>query len=136
MAKVYTGKVMIPGDKIEEYFKIMAEAEKKREPFRQYLLDLNHEFYEFLQSKFSQRTVRKHSFIVELFVDFICHQTDVEKIDEITRGMVNTHFKNWWRRKVLDSTTPDELRVALRKFFIFLAEVKGIVNEKTLKVLV
>lgn len=26
MAKVYTGKVMIPGDKIEEYFKIMAEA--------------------------------------------------------------------------------------------------------------
>ena len=135
MAKVYTGKVMIPGDKIEEYFKIMAEAEKKREPFRQYLLDLNHEFYEFLQSKFSQRTVRKHSFIVELFVDFICHQTDVEKIDEITRGMVNTHFKNWWRRKVLDSTTPDELRVALRKFFIFLAEVKGIVNEKALKVL-
>jgi hypothetical protein len=135
MAKVYTGKVMIPGDKIEEYFKIMAEAEKKREPFRQYLLDLNHEFYEFLQSKFSQRTARKHSTIVELFVDFICRQTDVEKIDEITRGMVNTHFSNWWRRKVLDSTTPDELRVALRKFFIFLAEVKGIVNEKALKAL-
>ena len=40
MAKVYNGKVMIPGDKIEQYLKIMAEAEKKREPFRQLLLGL------------------------------------------------------------------------------------------------
>ncbi len=135
MAKVYTGKVIIPGDKIEEYFKIMAEAEKRREPFRQHLLDLNREFYESLHSKFSHRTARRHSSIVELFVDFICRQTDVEKIEDITRGMVNTHFKNWWRKKVLDSTTPDELRVALRKFFVFLAEEKGIVNERALKAL-
>lgn len=135
MAKVYTGKVMIPGDRIEEYFKLMAEAEKKREPFRQSLLNLNQEFYAFLQSKFSQRTARKHSSIVEMFVEFICLKTDVEKIEEITRGMVNTHFRNWWKKKVWDSTTPDELRVALRKFFVFLAEVKGIVNEKALKAL-
>jgi len=132
MAKVYSGKVIIPGDKINKYFKIMAETEKKREPFRQYLLDINNEFYEFLQSKVSQRTARKHSSIVELFIDFICHQTDVESIHEITKGMVGTHFKNWWRKKVWDSTTPDELRVALRKFFSFLAEIKGIVNEKVL----
>ncbi len=135
MAKVYTGRVTIPGDKIGEYFKIMAEAEKKREPFRQYLLDLNQEFDEFLQTKLSQRTAGKHSSIVGLFVDFICRQPDVEKIEEITKGMVNTHFKSWWRRKVLDSTTPNELRVALRKFFSFLAEEKGIVNEKVLNAL-
>lgn len=135
MAKVYTGRMMIPGDKIDEYFKILAEVEKKREPFRQYLLDLNQEFDDFLQTKLSQRTAEKHSSIVELFVDFICRQTDVEKIDEITRGMVNTHFKSWWRRKVLDYTTPNELRVALRKFFRFLAEEKGIVNEKVLAAL-
>ena len=135
MAKVYTGKVMIPANKIDEYFKIMAEAEKQREPFRQHLLGLNEEFYEFLQSKFSERTARKHSSIVRLFVDFICRQTDVEKIEDITRGMVNTHFKNWWKRKVWDSTTPDELRVALRKFFLFLGEVKGIANEKVLNAL-
>ena len=135
MAKVYNGRVMIPGDKIEQYLKIMAEAEKKREPFRQYLLGLNHDFREYLESKFSARTARQHSSIVELFVDFICRQTDVEKIEDITRGMVNTHFKNWWRRKVWDSTTPDQLRVALRKFFVFLAENKGIVNEKVLKAL-
>jgi len=135
MAKVYNGKVMIPGDKIEQYLKIMAEAEKKREPFRQYLLGLNGDFREYLESKLSARTARQHSSIVGLFVDFICRQTDVEKIEDITRGMVNTHFKNWWRRKVWDSTTPDQLRVALRKFFVFLVENKGIVNEKVLKAL-
>jgi site-specific recombinase XerD len=135
MAKVYNGRVMIPGDKIEQYLKIMAEAEKKREPFRQLLLGLNDDFREYLESKLSARTARQHSSIVALFVDFICRQTDVEKIEDITRGMVNTHFKNWWRRKVWDSTTPDQLRVALRKFFVFLAENKGIVNEKVLKAL-
>jgi site-specific recombinase XerD len=135
MAKVYMGRVVIPGDKIEEYFNLMAEAEKMREPFRQYLLDLHKQFYEFLATEFSARTARKHAFVVELFIDFICRQTDVEKIEEITRGMVNTHFKNWWRRKVWDSTKPDELGVALRKFFAFLAEHKQIVNDKVLQAL-
>ena len=135
MPKVYTGKVVIPGNKIDEYFRLMEEAEKKREPFRQSLLSLNQEFYHFLQEKYSERTARKHTSIVEIFIDFICRQTDVEKIDDITRGMVNTHFKKWWKRKVWDSTTPDELRVALRKFFIFLSEEKNIENEKALKAL-
>jgi len=49
--------------------------------------------------------------------------------------MVNTHFKKWWKRKVWDSTSPDELTVALRKFFLFLSEEKKIVNEKVLKAL-
>ena len=133
MAKVYTGKVIIPGDKLDEYFKLMEEAEKKREPFRQYMLSLNQEFEEYLSTKFSDRTVQKHTSIVFLFIDFICRQTDVESIEEITRGMVNTHFKRWWKRKVWDSTTPNELRVALKKFFQFLASEKKIKNEKAMK---
>ncbi len=133
MAKVYTGKVSIPGDKIEDYFKLLKEAEERRAPFRQRLTDLNAEFYEYLLSKFSEKTARKHTGIVGLFIDFICGYTDVESIDEITRGMVNTHFKQWWKRKVWDSTTPDQLTVALKKFFIFLATEKGIVNEKAMK---
>jgi len=135
MAKVYTGKVIIPGDKIDEFFKVMKKAEEKREPFRQSLLKLNQEFHQFLLTKYSERTARKHISIVEVFIDFICRQTDVERIEEITRGMVNTHFKKWWKRKVWDSTTPDELRVALKKFFVFLSEEKNIVNEKALKAL-
>lgn len=135
MAKVYEGKVIIPGDKMDEFFKVMQKAEEKREPFRQSLLDLNQEFHQFLLTKYSERTARKHASIVEVFIDFICRQTDVERIDEITRGMVNTHFKKWWKRKIWDSTTTDELRVALKKFFVFLSGEKNIVNEKALKAL-
>ena len=124
MAKVYAGRVSIPGDKLDEYFKIMKEAEEKRRPFRQYLLSLNEEFYEYLSAKYSERTSEKHSSIVYLFIDFICKQTDAESIEEITRGMVNTHFKKWYKRKVLDSTTPNEITIALRKFFQFLSSEK------------
>jgi site-specific recombinase XerD len=133
MAKVYTGKVAIPGDKFVEYLKLMEEAEKAREPFRQQLVKLNEEFHESLLTKFSELTANKHSTVVHLFIDFICNYTDVESIEEITRGMVNTHFKQWWKRKVWDSTTPDQITVALKKFFTFLATEKGIVNEKALK---
>jgi site-specific recombinase XerD len=135
MAKVYTGKVMIPSDKLDEYIKLLEEAEKKREPFRQYMLNLNQEFEDYLYTMLSDRTVQKHTSIVFLFIDFICKQTDVESIEEITRGMVNTHFKKWWKRKVWDSTTPDQLRVSLKKFFKFLVAEEKIVNERALKAL-
>jgi hypothetical protein len=42
----------------------------------------------------------------------------VESIEKITHGMVNTHFKKWWKRKVWDLTTPNELRIALNQSFI------------------
>ena len=111
----------------------MDEAQKEREPFRRKLVDLNEEFYVYLSKKYSERTAQKHSTIADLFIEFICRQTDVESIEEITRGMVNTHFKKWYKRKVWDSTTPNELRVALRKFFLFLETEKGIINAKAMK---
>lgn len=133
MATVFTGKVAIPFDKIDEYLKLQQDAEKRREPFRQHLTQLNEDFFDYLFTKLSEKTARKHSGIIGLFIDFICGYTDVEDINNITKGMVNTHFKQWWKRKVWDSTTPDQLRVALKKFFIFLASEKCIVNDKVLK---
>jgi site-specific recombinase XerD len=133
MAKVFTGRVRIPGDKIDEYFKLMAAAEEARRPFREYLESLNDEFAGHLAQKFSERTVRKHTGIVSMFIEFVIRQTDVENIDEITRGIANTHFRKWYKRKVWDSATENDLKVALRKFFTFLSEKKGITNEKALK---
>jgi site-specific recombinase XerD len=133
MAKVFTGKVVIPGDKIEEYFQAMAAAEEARRPFREYLEGLNEDFAEHLAKKFSNRTVRKHTHIVDMFIEFLVRYTDVENIDDITRGIANTHFRKWYSRKVWDSATPNDLKVALRKFFTFLSQEKGITNEKVLK---
>jgi site-specific recombinase XerD len=135
MAKVYTGKIAIPGERIGEFVAAMEAAEKAREPFRQSLVALNEEFHAHLVERFSERTARKHSSIVELFIEFLCRQTDAGAIDEITRGMVNTHFRAWYKRKVWDSATPNDLRVALKKFFEFLASEKGIEHPKILQAL-
>ena len=133
MAKVFTGKVVIPSDKIDDYFAMMKKAEESRRPFRESLEHLNHEFHENLAAKFSERTAARHSSIIGMFIEFICKYTDAQSIEEITKGMVNTHFHAWWKRKVWSSTTPDQLRVALKKFFSFLASEKGVVNDKVLK---
>ena len=90
MAKVFTGKVAIPGDKLDEYFQALKEAEEGREPFRQYLASLNKEFGSYLSKKFTKRTVSKHTGIVEMFIEFLCRYTDVKSIDDITRGIANS----------------------------------------------
>lgn len=134
MVKVYTGKVVIPGDMLEEYIKALQKAEKERAPFVRYANRLNNEFVKYLfRNGFSKKTVTKHSSIVGTFIDFLAHQTDVWKFEDVTKGIVNTHFKLWYRRKVWSNYTPDDLRVALKKFFVFLAEEKCIVNERVLK---
>ena len=132
MAQVFTGKVAIPGDKIDEYFKAMEEAEKAREPFRRHLMDLNREFADYLSKKHTRRTASKHSDIVEIFIEFVCQHTDVEKIEDITKGIANSYFRKWYKKKVWDSSTENDLRVAIKKFFQFLATEKGIENRKVL----
>ena len=135
MAKVYTGKVVIPANQMDEYLQAMQEAEEARAPFRESLEQLNQEFGVFLASKYAKKTVRKHTSIVELFIHFICGYTDVEQIENITKGMVNSHFRKWYKRKVWDSSTESDLRVALKKFFQFLATEKGITNQTALNAL-
>ena len=135
MPRVFTGKVMIPAEQLDEYFQALAEAEKAREPFQRYLEELLSEFTEYLSQKYSRHTVDKHAWIVQMFVDFLRGYTDVERLEDVTRGMVNTHFRQWYKRKVLDTATENDLRVALQKFFDFLALEKGIQNPKVLSAL-
>ncbi len=111
------------------------DDEQDSEIFRQSLLALCDEFSEFLSEKYARKTVRKHVSIIELFVDFIDQYTEAKNISEITKGMVNTQFRKWWKRKVWDSSSENDLRVALNKFFNFLADRKNIVNDAVLKAL-
>jgi site-specific recombinase XerD len=135
MPKVFTGRVVIPGDRLDDYLQALEAAEKAREPFRQYLNVLNSEFASYLAAKYVPKTVRKHTGTVDMFIEFICRHTDVEQLEEITRGMVNSHFRSWYKKKVWDSATDNDLRVALRKFFQFLATEKGITLQKALDAL-
>jgi len=135
--EVYTGKVLIPGDQIDDYFAVLKDAEEARAPFRQSVEDLNVAFAvaASLDKKYSRKTVRKHTSIVDLFIIFLTDYTDVERLEDVTRGMVNSHFRRWYRGKVLDRMDPDEIRVALRKFFVFLDQERGIHNPKALEAL-
>lgn len=71
MAQVFSGKVVIPANQVEQYFEVMQQAEAARAPFRQSLEQLNQEFGEFLATKYVPKTVRKHTGIVDLFIHFI-----------------------------------------------------------------
>jgi site-specific recombinase XerD len=135
MPKVFTGRVAIPAEQFGEYFNRLAEAEKQREPFRHALEELLGDFRLYLSERYSERTVNKHGWIIEMFIEFLSRQTDVERLEDVTRGIVNTHFRQWYKRKVMDSSTVNDLRVALRKFFQFLAAEKGIQNPKVLDAL-
>jgi hypothetical protein len=56
----------------------------------------------------------------------------VRQIGEITRGVANSSFRQWYQRKVGDRTA-SELKTAMKKFFQFLDREKGITNEAVLK---
>ena len=133
MPQALTDKAATPGDEVQDFLNWLEEAEEGREPFRLAMQEYNQEFYEHLLQKFKKPTAVKHHGVVTMFIDFLCSYTDVAHVEEVTRGMANTHFKKWWKKKVWDSTTPEQISVALKKFFIFLADEKGIVNEKVLK---
>lgn len=135
MAKVFTGRVVIPSDKIAQYVEALQKAEAARAPFRESLEHLNHEFAEYLAAKYVPKTVRKHTGIVDLFIHFICGYTDIEQLEDITKGFVNSHFCSWYKRKVIDSATDSNLRVALRKFFQFLATEKDMTYQNVLDAL-
>jgi site-specific recombinase XerD len=135
MPKVFTGRVAIPAEQFGEYLKGLAEAEKQREPFRHALEELLEDVRLYLSERYSERTVNKHGWIIEMFIEFLSRQTDVERLEDVTRGIVNTHFRQWYKRKVMDSSSVNDLRVALRKFFQFLAAEKGIQNPKALDAL-
>ena len=132
MAKVFTEKIVVPGNQIEAFSEAIEEAEEKIEPFRNFLEELNKEFGEYLTDRFSVRTARKHCYKVGLFIDFLCWNTDVKSFEEITRGIANSHFKKWYMSKIGDCSE-SELKTAIKKFFQFLYTEKGITNEAVLK---
>jgi len=135
MPEIFTGKVVIPGDQLGQYLEALAEAEDARAPFRAYLEELNAAFGAYLATKYTRKTVLSHTGVIDTFIDFLCDYTDLERLEDVTRGMVNSGFRSWYKRKVWGGEDPDEVRVALTKFFRFLATSKGIVAPKALEVL-
>jgi hypothetical protein len=132
MARVFRGKIAIPGDHMEAYFEALGQFENEKAPMRTQLEQCAGDFGRALAQQYAPKTVRKHMAIIALFIDFVCWDTDVRRIEEITRGIANSAFRQWYLRKVGDRTE-SELKTAIKKFFQFLAQDKGITNEIVLK---
>ena len=132
MARVFRGKIAIPGDQMEAYFQALERFEKDKEPMRKQLEQCARDFEHVLTQQYAPKTVRKHTAIIALFIDFVCWNTDVCRIEEITRGIANSYFRQWYLSKVGDRTE-SELKTAIKKFFQFLDQEKGITNEAVLK---
>ncbi|MEL6928197.1 MAG: hypothetical protein AAFO95_06160 [Cyanobacteria bacterium J06600_6] len=132
MAKVFLGRISIPGNQIDDYIEALGDREAEFKPLRRQLQQLNGEFKRCLGRSFTPKTVRKHSGVIDLFIDFLEWHTDVTSIDDITRGIANSYFRRWYLSKIGD-LRESELKTAIKKFFRFLAEKKNIVNEPVLK---
>ncbi len=126
MPQIFTGKVVILGKQLPQLLEALAETEAAREPLRRHLEGLNEAFGDWLATKYTRRTVLKHTFVVGLFIDFLCDYTDLARLEAVTRGMVNSGFRSWVKRKVWGGPDADELRVGLRKFFQYLDTHQGI----------
>ena len=132
MPHVFSGKITIPGEKMEDYLQALEETEKAVAPLRTQLNELNGSFEQALLQTVSARTAYKHASVITLFIDFVCWNTDVRRIEEITRGMANSSFRRWYQSKIGDRSD-SELKTAIKKFFQFLDREKGITNEAVLK---
>ena len=132
MAHVFRGKVAIPGNQMDAYLEALGQFEREKEPLRTQLEQYARDFARTLAQQYAPKTVRKHTAILALFIEFVSWQTDVQRIEEITRGIANSAFRQWYLRKVGDRTE-SELKTTLRKFFQFLAQAKGIRTEAVLQ---
>jgi site-specific recombinase XerD len=132
MTRVFRGKIAIPGDQIETYFQALEQFEHDKAPLRKQLEQCARDFERLLAQQYVPKTVRKHMAILALFIDFVCWDTDVRRIEEITRGIANSAFRQWYRRKVGDRTE-SELKTTIKRFFQYLDRNKGITNEAVLK---
>ena len=131
MTKVVAGDLEF--ESIDEYIAARKAWEVHRAPFKAQAEVLADEFIDYLHKQgLSKRTVNKHEMNIEIFIVYLTQYTDAEDFATVRKGMVNTEFFQWYRRKVLNRCDPASLKSTTKKFFKFLAEEKGIYNEKIL----
>jgi|GEM_PF-443092 len=126
MAQVSSERNSIPGDQIDHCIEAPSDRETEFQPLRHQLQGLNTEFEHFLSYSFTPKTVRKHSGVIQIFIDYLEWDTDVTSIEDITRGIANSYFRTWYLNGAND-LRESELKTSIKKFFRFLAEQKNIV---------
>jgi site-specific recombinase XerD len=131
MPKIVAGDMEF--ESIDDYVAALKAREALRAPFKARAEALADDFIDHLREQgLSRPTINKHSRNIEIFIIYLTQYTDADDFATLRKGVVNTEFFRWYRRKVLDRCDPASLQSTTKKFFKFLAEEKGIHNEKVL----
>jgi site-specific recombinase XerD len=131
MPKVIAGDFEF--ESVDDYLAALEAREEARAPFEARAEALMDEFIAYLRDQgLSRSTVNKHGQNIEIFIIYLTQYTDADDFATVRKGVVNTEFLRWYRRKVMNRCDPASLESTTRKFFKFLAEEKGIYNEKVL----
>jgi site-specific recombinase XerD len=131
MTKVRVGDIEFAS--MEDYLAALEAWEQHRAPFKAQAETLAAEFSDDLHEQgLSKRTIRKHGPNIEIFIVYLTQYTDADDFATVRKGMVNTEFFRWYRRKVLHPLDQASLKSTTKKFFKFLAERKDIYNERVL----
>ena len=85
-----------------------------------------------LSGDLSQRTIKKRIGIVSRFVDYICFDCDLKRINKISVGMANSYFRKWHLTKIRDATE-GQLKTVIGDFFLFLYKELHIKNERVVQ---
>jgi len=131
MPKVIVGDIEFAS--IDDYLAALEAWDEARAPFKAQAEALADEFVDYLREQgLSKGTISKHGKNIGMFIVYLTQYTDADDFAAVRKGVVNTEFFRWYQRKVLDRCDPASLESTTRKFFKFLAEKKGIYNEKVL----
>lgn len=131
MTKVYADGAEF--DSMEDYVAALETRDRRRAPFKARAEAVASEFIDYLDEQdLSERTISKHSQNIEIFIIYLTQYTDADDFATVRKGTVNTEFFRWYQRKVWDRLDQASLKSTTKKFFKFLAERKGIYNEKIL----
>lgn len=103
----------------EQYLMAIKAREEMVQPLKDYLEKMNEQFYDSLREKFTKRTAEKHTSNIELFIMYLCDSTNVIKVNDITKGILNSKFRAWCRSKVWGADSDHDIHVSLRKFLQF-----------------
>jgi hypothetical protein len=94
----------------------MEAQEQHRAPFKAEAETLADEFIDYLNEQgLSKRTIRKHSQNIEIFIVYLTQYTDADDFATVRKGVANTEFFRWYRRKVLNRLDQASLQSTTKK---------------------
>ena len=131
MTRVIVGDIEF--ESLEDYSAALQAWEEHRAPFKAQAEALVNEFIDYLYDQdLSERTIRKHGRNIGVFIVYLTQYTGANDFATVRKGVVNTNFFRWYRRKALVRLDQASLKSTTKKFFKFLDEEKGIYNERVL----